>query len=276
MPQNSALEKIVLFIRSILFIFAFYTASILQVFLYTPFYFFLPRKKAWIVPKIWGRVTMFLFRHIVGTNYRLEGMENIPKGACIIAPKHQSMWETIMLCMCLEDPSLVLKRELMRLPIFGWFMWKIGMIPIDRGSPIKAMKAVINGAREKAADGRQIVIFPEGTRQEPGAEPSYKPGIIPIYSELSLPVIPIALNAGLFWPRSTVMRYPGTVIMRVLPAIEPGLNKREFLKKLEEVTEKACDDLLIEAANSKNPPAMPQTAVKRLAELGIDWQGQIR
>lgn len=265
-----------LFIRSILFMFIFYATSIILSCLYTPFYLFLPRKKAWIVPRIWGNLTIFLFKFIVGTDSRLEGAENIPKGPCIIAPKHESMWETIMLCKWLDDPSIVLKRELIRIPFFGWFLAKVGMIPIDRGSPLKAMKAVVKGAREKVAEGRQIIIFPEGTRQEPGAEPSYKPGIIPIYSELSLPVVPIALNSGLYWPRSSLIRYPGTIIVRALPAIEPGLNKRDFLKKLEEVTEKACDDLLIEAANSKNPPAMPKTAVKRLAELGIDWQGPTR
>ena len=269
-------KKIVVFIRSLAFTIAFYLTTFLQIIIYTPFYFFMPRKKAWIIPKTWARITMFLLKIIAGTNYKIEGLENIPKGACIIAPKHQSAWETMALCIYLDDPTLVLKRELMWIPFFGWFMAKVGMIPIDRGSPIKAMKAVINGAREKAADGRQIVIFPEGTRQEPGAEPSYKPGIIPIYNELSLPVIPIALNAGLYWPRSSFLRYPGTIIVRVLPAIEPGLNKRDFLKTLQDVTETACDDLLIEAANSKNPPAMAAITVKRLADLGIDWQGPTR
>lgn len=265
-----------LFIRSILFVFIFYISSILQAVLYTPFYFFLPRRIAWFIPKLWGRITMFLLKIIVGINYRIEGLENIPKGACIVASKHQSTWETIMICIILKDPSLILKRELMWIPFFGWFMAKVGMIPIDRGSPIKAMKAVINGARKKARDNRQIVIFPEGTRQEPGAEPNYKPGIIPIYTELAMPVVPVALNAGLYWPRSTFILYPGTIILRFLPIIEHGLNKREFLKTLESVIEKSSNDLLIEAANSKNPPAMPIPVVKKLAASGINWQGPTR
>lgn len=265
-----------LIFRSVAFNIAFYVTTFIQILIYTPFYFFMPRKKAWAIPCAWIRVTLWLQKYIAGTDYKIEGLENIPAGACIIAPKHQSTWETMALLLYLDDPTLVLKRELMWIPGFGWFMAKVGMIPIDRGSPIKAMKTVINGAREKIRDNRQILIFPEGTRRAPGAEPAYKPGIVPIYSELELPVVPIAHNAGIYWPRNSFRRYPGTIRCQILPAIVPGLKKKEFMAQLVEETETACDRLLLAAANDKNPPAMPPEAVKRLNDLGLDWKGPTR
>lgn len=266
----------VLALRSILFTAAFYLTTLIQMISYAPFYFFLPRKKAWIVPKTWARVTLFLQKYIAGTSYEIEGLENLPKGAYIIAPKHQSAWETFGLVPYLDDPSLIMKRELTWIPLFGWYMLKTGIIPIDRGSPLKAMKAVLTGAKEKTEQGRQILIFPEGTRKQPGDEPDYKPGIIAIYNELGLQVVPIAHNAGLYWPRGNFRRYPGKIRVRVLPPIEGGLNKREFLPKLIEATETACDELLVAASRDANPPAMPPSAVKRLKQLGIDWKGPTR
>lgn len=265
----------VLALRSILFTAAFYLTTFVQMIIYAPFYFFLPRKKAWIVPKTWARVTLFLQKYIAGTTYEIEGLENLPKGAYIIAPKHQSAWETFGLVPYLDDPALIMKRELTWIPIFGWYMLKTGIIPIDRGSPLKAMKAVLNGAKEKAAEGRQILIFPEGTRSKPGVEPDYKPGIIAIYNELGLQVVPIAHNAGLYWPRNNFRRYPGRIRVRVLPPIESGLNKREFLSKLVNAIETTCDELLVAAAHDANPPAMPSSAVKRLKDLGVDWKGPV-
>lgn len=263
-------------LRSHFFNAAFIVTTIVQMFLYAPFYFFLPHKKAWMIPKTWAKVTLFLQKYIAGTTYEVEGLENLPKGAYIIAPKHQSAWETFGILPFLDDPTLILKRELMWIPGFGWYMAKIGMIAINRGSPVKSLKAVINGAKEKAAGGRQILIFPEGTRREPGAKPDYKPGIVPIYSELNVPVVAIAHNAGLYWPRGNFRRYPGVIKIKILPPIEPGLNKKVFLKRLVEETETACDALLIEAAQTTAPPAMPKTAVERLKTLGIDWKGPTR
>lgn len=266
----------VLALRSILFTAAFYLTTFVQMIIYAPFYFLMPRKKAWIVPKTWARVTLFLQKYIAGTDYEVEGRENLPKGAYIIAPKHQSAWETFGLVPQLDDPSLIMKRELTWIPIFGWYMAKTQIIPIDRGSPLKAMKTVLNGAKEKAAQGRQILIFPEGTRRQPGAEPDYKPGIMAIYNELGLQVVPIAHNAGLYWPRGNFRRYPGKIRVRILPPIEAGLNKKEFMARLVQLTETACDELLLAAARDHNPPPMPPTAVKRLQELGLNWTGPVR
>jgi 1-acyl-sn-glycerol-3-phosphate acyltransferase len=150
----------------------------------------------------------------------------------------------------LPDPTYVLKRELMWLPLFGWLATKARMIPIDRGSHAKALASMTAAARREAARGRQIVIFPEGTRRPPGAKPRYLPGVAFLYAELGLPCIPIALNSGLFWPRRSLRRHPGTVLAEVLDPIPPGLEKREFLKRLQNATEEATARLVAEGEHS--------------------------
>jgi 1-acyl-sn-glycerol-3-phosphate acyltransferase len=145
----------------------------------------------------------------------------------------------------------------------------MNMIPIDRGSPAKALRKVVVEARKRAEQGRQIIIYPEGTRRPPGAEPAYKHGIAEIYSRLGIPVVPVAHMAGLYWPRRRFLRYPGVIRARFLPPIPPGLSRTEFMARLIEATEKACDALLIEAAQSENPPPLPPTAVERLKQLGV-------
>ncbi|WP_412058751.1 lysophospholipid acyltransferase family protein [Bartonella sp. DGB2] len=265
-----------LIFRSILFTFAFYLTTFVQMVLYAPFYFLLPRKKAWIVPKTWARVTLFLQKYIAGTRHEIRGLENLPQGAYIIAPKHQSAWETFGLVPYLDDPALIMKRELTWIPLFGWYMAKTQIIPIDRSAPIKAMKAILKGAIDKAAQGRQILIFPEGTRRVAGALPAYKPGIVAIYQGTGLDVVPIAHNAGLYWPKGDFRRYPGTIRVEILPPISAGMDKQNFIATLEKVTEDACDALLLAAARDKNPPPMPKEAVRRLAQLGINWEGPCR
>jgi len=260
----------------LLFKIVFLLVTIIEMVLFAPFYFFLPHKLAWIVPRMWVCSTLWLQKYLAGTGYEIEGVEHLPRGACIIAAKHQSTWETLALVLHIRDPAFVLKRELIWIPGMGWFLAKMGMIPINRGAPVRALKAIIDGARKKAEANRQVVIFPEGTRQAPGAEPDYKSGIFPIYSELGLPVVPVALNSGLYWPKQNFRCYPGVIRCRVLPAIKPGLKKREFMNQLETMIETACDKLLVAAAEDHNPPAMPPTAVKRLKELGMNWKGSVR
>lgn len=157
-----------LYLRSILFNAAFYICTLVQMILYTPFYFILPRKKAWIVPELWARVNLWLQKHIAGTDCVVEGLENIPEGAYICAPKHQSAWDTYAFLPYLDDPVLILKRELMRIPLFGWYIAKMQMIPVDRGSRVKALHSITKGAEKAIAEGRQILIYPEGTRRSPG------------------------------------------------------------------------------------------------------------
>lgn len=265
-----------LIIRSLLFKIVCFVVTIIEMVLFAPVYFFLPHKVSWIIPRAWIRSILWLQKYLVGTTYEIEGIEHLPEGACIVAAKHQSAWETLALVLHFKDPAFILKRELIWIPGIGWYLAKAGMIPINRGAPLKALKAVIEGARKKAAQNRQIIIFPEGTRQVPGAVPNYKNGIFSLYSELDLPVIPVALNSGLYWPRRNLRCYPGIIRCRILPAIKPGLEKKQFMNRLETAIETACDKLLIAAAEDHNPPAMPETAVRRLKELGIRWKGPTR
>lgn len=194
--------------------------------------------------------TLWFLRVVCGTKVEWRGREKLPAGPCIVACKHQSLWETFALFMLLPDPTYVLKRELMWLPLFGWLATKARMIPIDRGSHTKALASMTAAARREAARGRQIVIFPEGTRRPPGAKPRYLPGVAFLYAELGLPCVPIALNSGLFWPRRSLRRHPGTVLVEVLDPIPPGLEKREFLMRLQNTTEQATARLVAESERS--------------------------
>lgn len=255
--------------RSLAFNIAFYVSLIVQMLFWTPFYFVAPRHLAWIVPRFWARSSLKLQEWIAGTESRIEGLENLPDGPFILAPKHQSFWDTIAFFPFLKDPVYILKRELMWIPFFGWYVAKMRMIPIHRGSRSKALKEALRIAKLRMADNRQLIIYPEGTRRSPGDEPAYKWGIVEIYSELGVPVVPVAHVAGLYWPRRKFLRFPGVIRARFLPPIPPGLDKEEFHARLIAETEAACDEFLVEAARSHNPPPMPPTAIKRLGELGV-------
>ncbi len=260
-----------LYIRSLAFNAAFYLNLIVQMILWTPFYFLAPRKQAWFVPKFWSRTEMWLMKVIAGTHCDISGQENLPDGPYILAPKHQSFWDTIAFLPDIRDPLYILKRELRWIPFFGWYIIKMRMIPVDRGKRSRALKDVIAKTRvEMRENNRQLIIYPEGTRRPPGAEPAYKWGIVELYSELGLPVVPVAHQAGLWWPRRKFLRHPGTIRARFLPPIPPGLGKEEFQARLIAETEAACDQFLIDAATGRNPPPMPATARKRLAELGVE------
>lgn len=258
-----------LYIRSLAFNIAFYANLIVQMIVWSPFYFLSSRQQAWLVPKFWSRSSLWLYAKIAGTSSEITGQENLPEGSFILAPKHQSFWDTMAFFPYLRDPIYILKRELTWIPFFGWYIMKMRMIPVDRGSRAKALKAVVAATKaELARNPRQLIIYPEGTRRAPGDEPLYKYGIVELYNQLGLPVVPVAHVAGLYWPRRKFLRYPGTIRARFLPPIPPGLSKEEFMQRLISETETACDQLLIEAAGVKNPPPLPPTAVKRLRELG--------
>lgn len=256
-----------LYIRSLAFNIAFYVSLIVQMIVWTPLYFLSPRPKAWFVPKFWSRSSLWLYEKIANTKSEITGMENLPEGSFILAPKHQSFWDAIAFYPQLADPLYILKRELTWIPFFGWYILKMRMIPVDRGSRSRALKAVVAATKaELARNPRQLIIYPEGTRRAPGDEPAYKYGIVELYAQLGLPVVPAAHVAGLYWPRRKFLRYPGTIRARFLPAIPPGLGKEEFMQRLIGETEAACDELLVEAARVDKPP-LPPTAVKRLKEI---------
>ncbi len=263
-----------LIIRSLAFNVAFYASLIIQMIIWTPYYFLAPRSRAWFVPKFWARSSLWLQEKIAGTKSEITGMENLPDGSCIVAPKHQSFWDTIAFLPHIPDALFILKRELTWIPLFGWYVLKMRMIPVDRGSRSKALKAVIAATRQELArNKRQLIIYPEGTRRAPGDVPNYKYGIVELYAQLGVPVVPVAHVAGLYWPRRKFLRYPGTIKARFLPPIPPGLDKDEFMRRLVAETEAACDQLLIDAATGPNPPPLPPTAIRRLKELGGEVKG---
>ncbi|MEJ6785094.1 lysophospholipid acyltransferase family protein [Aminobacter sp. Piv2-1] len=256
-------------IRSLAFNLVFYVSLVVQMILWTPYYFLSPRHRAWFVPKFWARSSLWLQEKIAGTKSEITGMENLPEGSFILAPKHQSFWDAIAFFPYLRDPLYILKRELMWIPFFGWYIKKMNMIPVNRGKRSAALKAVVVATRKEMQNDRQLIIYPEGTRRAPGDEPAYKWGIAELYSALNLPVVPVAHVAGLYWPRRKFLRHPGTIKARFLEPIPAGLDKEEFMRRLIAETEAACDEFLIDAARSANPPPMPDTAVKRLKELGV-------
>jgi 1-acyl-sn-glycerol-3-phosphate acyltransferase len=197
--------------------------------------------------RAWALSSLWLLRVICGTTIEWRGVQNIPPGGCIVACKHQSFLETFAVYKILDDPTFVLKRELMWIPLFGWHMAKASVIPIDRGAGVAALSRMTARARAVLARGRQVVIYPEGTRRPPGAEPSYKGGVAYLYDKTGMPCVPLALNSGLFWPRRSLKRYPGTVVVEALEPIAPGLDRRAFLAQLQSRLEEASTRLLQES-----------------------------
>lgn len=256
-----------IFARSALFNLAFYLNLIVQMILFVIPYLLLPRKAAWAIPKNWVRTSHWLLKTIVGTDYRIEGQENLPTGAYIIAPKHQSFWDTIALLPHLDDPFYILKRELVWIPLFGWFVMKMRMVPINRGSRARVLPDVMRLTREEMKQGRQLIIYPEGTRRPVGAEPQYRTGIARIYAAMDVPVVPIAMNPGLFWPRRQFLRYPGIIHVRILPPIEPGLDEDTFMDRLIGAIETATDELLVRTVRDNPQLPLPPQARARYEQL---------
>jgi len=235
----------VILLRSLLFNLAFYLN--LGVLLIGAFLaLVLPRRAVLDMAKLWGRTSVWLLRVICGTRVEFRGLEKLPKGALIVAAKHQSTWETFALLRLFDDFTFIVKRELMWIPIFGWCMAKGRMIPVDRGAGSQALGAMTKRAREEIRTGRQLIIFPEGTRRPPGAEPRYKFGVAHLYAEVGVPCVPVALNSGLFWPRRAFLRLPGTIVVEFLDPIPPGLDKDVFFKRLQTDIETATARLITE------------------------------
>ena len=230
-------------IRSVVFNVAFYLVLFVYLIAALPT-LLLPRGALLWMVKNWASVNLAMLRLICGLHCEFRGVEKIPQGAVLVASKHQSLWETFALIKILKDPAYILKRELLWIPFFGWCAWKAGMIPVDRGARSQALNAMTERARQEIAKGRQIIIFPEGTRKAPGAEPKYKFGVAFLYIELGIPCVPVALNSGLFWPRRSFMRYPGTVRVEFLDPIAPGLDRQVFFDKLQAEVESATAKLV--------------------------------
>jgi 1-acyl-sn-glycerol-3-phosphate acyltransferase len=242
-PPAGATGSIVL--RSLVFNAAFYLTLLIYLvlaFLALPF----RRHVTLGVAKSWGRTNLRLLRAICGIEVEWRGLDKIPAGALIVAAKHQSIWETFALIPLFADPTFIVKRELMWIPVFGWCMWRAGMIPVDRGAGSQAMFAMIDRAKFEVGRRRQIIIFPEGTRRAAGAAPAYRFGVAKLYTATGAPCLPIALNSGLVWPRRSFLRYPGVVRVEILDPILPGLAADAFFARLQHDVEIATARLLAE------------------------------
>ena len=231
--------------RSLLFNVLFYLNTVIFLIIALPT-FLLPYRAIVEVAKAWGRVNLVLIR-VAGIGYEVRGREKIPPGPLLVASKHQSAWETFALMPLFDNPLFILKRELQWIPVFGWLLIKGRMVPVDRGKGSQALTDMAERARVELARGRQLIIFPEGTRRPAGAEPRYKYGVAHLYAAEGVPCVPVALNSGVFWPRRTLRRKPGTVVVEILDPIMPGLDKDEFFKLLQERIETATARLIKEA-----------------------------
>ncbi len=242
-------------LRSIVFQILYYLSNALQMIFWTPVYFFLDRPTAWRIVRLWAKSHLWLQALVIGSKYEFRGLENIPRGRpFLVASKHQSNWETYTTLLFFDDPSFILKRELMRVPLFGWYMAKMNVVPVDRGKGSEALASMAKNSAPQYHEGRNIVIYPEGTRTKPGAAPKYKYGITHLYDALGATILPIALNSGLYWPKGSLLVHPGTIVMEFLPPIEPGMSREEFSGQLQDKIESATTRLLHEAANGPNPP----------------------
>ena len=199
--------------RSLLFNILFYVTTTLFVVLGSPL-FFAPRRWAMAALAGHGRFELWLLKVVCGIKLEVRGREKLPQGACLVAAKHQSAWETFGLIPLFRDPALLMKRELFWIPFHGWFSHKFGMIPVDRDKGPAALRRMVREAKLRVAQGREIIIFPEGTRRAPGAPPDYKTGVVLLYETLQIPCVPLALNSGAFWPRRSLSLRPGTIVVR--------------------------------------------------------------
>jgi 1-acyl-sn-glycerol-3-phosphate acyltransferase len=232
-------------LRSLLFNFGFNLWTALILILGLPVLLF-PYPVTYRFGRMWVAVTLWMLKRLIGLDHRALGLENLGKGPAIYAVKHQSTWDTLVFALYLHYPAYVLKRELLYLPLFGFYLLRAGMIPVDRRGRASALKRMMAAAKRRRDEGRDLLIFPEGTRVAPGQRHPYQPGIAALYGHLDLPVVPVALNSGLFWGRRSFNKKPGTITLEFLPAIPPGLARKAFMAKLENRLEGACERLAAE------------------------------
>jgi 1-acyl-sn-glycerol-3-phosphate acyltransferase len=227
------------FLRSALFMAWFLILTLVMAIIFLPL-LAVPRKATVRMARQWARATLWGLRVFAGIGERRIGQ--VPRGGVLVASKHMSMWDTLALYLALEDPGIVLKRELLRIPFYGWYLGKAAAIPIDRGAGADALRRMTHAAQQVLAEGRPILIFPEGTRKKPGAPPDYKPGVAGLYGMLDVACVPAALDSGRYWQGFT--KHPGTISLEFLEPIPPGLKRREFMHVLEQRIEDATNRML--------------------------------
>lgn len=199
------------------------------------------------VIRTWVRVALWGLKVIVGLKWEVRGMEKMPDGPVLIASKHQSAWDTAAPLLLFPDAAWVMKLELSRIPLWGWYARKCGSIFVDRNAGMSALKSMTATALARLKQGRPVLIFPEGTRTSPGDPPHYSPGIAALYGHANVPVVPVALNSGVFWGRRSFVKKPGTIVIEILDPIPPGLKRRDFMKALQDAIEPATARLVEEA-----------------------------
>ncbi|MDK9697643.1 MAG: 1-acyl-sn-glycerol-3-phosphate acyltransferase [Siculibacillus sp.] len=246
-----------IFLRSLAFNAFFYVHTIFWLLALLPTEI-LPKAVFWWGVKRWAKINRWAITAIGGVRVEIRGLEYLPKGGVLIAAKHQSTFETVSLLDLFDRPTFVMKRELRKIPLFGWYTIKGEQIAVDRSAGRSALVDMTERARIEAARGREILIFPEGTRKPAGAEPHYKHGIAHLYEHLGVPLVPVALNSGLFWGRHDFTRHPGTLVIEFLPPIPAGRDPEVVYAEMQEVIETACDRLIAEALAAPNPPPLPK------------------
>ncbi len=233
-------------IRSVLFNITFYVNMLIWMLAILPT-LLLPRMVFMRSARAWAYSCLWLQKVICGTRYEFRGLDRLPPGGFLVACKHQSMWETFALFCVFDDPAFVMKHELRWVPFYGWYTWKSQAVPVKRGGGAASLRQMNALAATQAKAGRQIVIFPEGTRTSAGTKPSYKYGIAHMYEQMGMACVPVALNSGVFWPRRRFLRYPGTIVVEILETIPAGLDRETFFTVMQTRIEEASDKLLAAA-----------------------------
>ena len=240
-----------IFVRSLVYNVLFYMLLVFWILVAIPT-FAMPRRAILTIAKYWARSSIWLMRVVCRTRVDYRGLEKIPPGIpLIVASKHQSMWETFALLQFFDQPLFIIKRELKWIPFFGWYLIKCGMIDVNRKAGGRALINMTRRAGVEVRRGRQLIIFPEGTRRPVGAPPDYKAGVGQVYVDGGVACLPVALNSGLFWPRRTFMRYPGTLVVEFLDPLPPGLKRDAFITQIRTVIEEATDRLVEAARNEQ-------------------------
>lgn len=202
--------------------------------------------------KIWAVVLMWVLKNLCGISYKVVGKNHIPNEPCIIACKHQSMWETVIMHLIINRPVYAYKKELELIPFYGWFLKVMSGIKVDRKGGAKALKSIIGQSKSYLSKGQSIVIFPQGTRVpiEAGIDRfPYQSGIVALYNSCNAKVVPVALNSGLFWSKDKLKKR-GTIIIEFLEPIEPGLSKSDFTKRLIDAIEIKSSELVKNSISS--------------------------
>jgi 1-acyl-sn-glycerol-3-phosphate acyltransferase len=225
-----------LFMRNVIFNTLFLVTSVALSLLAAPGLIMPYRAVIWY-KQLWLTIVLGPTRNVMGIDFELRSRENIPDGPVIFAAKHQSALDTFVLSLMHPQCVFVLKRELVRLPIWGWYLLRMGNIPIDRSKGLASLKKITDAAARTVENGQSIIIFPQGTRTLPGTARAYLPGVAALYKGANVPVVPVALNSGLFWPKKMMRKHPGTFTLEYLTPIEPGLDRRTFMQTLQAVIE---------------------------------------